>query len=271
MKKVLGIAFAVLIVASIGAALLISNIWQHDRDSFINLIHRPNEWPWINIPLFLETDHEETIYLDRKENQLPIQEGDTLRVSTSYGEIKIIQSDNIQDEVLFSLSGDLPAHHDWHIQAEKTDQLALYTLEVPAVILNGSNQTLYLEVHVPRDLTLDLDLSTHVGEITVLGDYGNVNMINQLGAVRFEGSSNNMTFHLNLGDADIQLDDFKEIHGAVDLGNIHLAIDDDIDNKHYILETNLGSIQKDAHFYDTIGGDEVRLSTDLGDIQLERR
>ncbi len=278
MKKILGIALIIFMVASIATAILAMQVVGEGRIDVNDFFDGHVRWNWNNEEdtLHWNWNDENETYVEIEEQlaTLPLSAGDTVRVSTAYGRILVQESATLKDQVEFSLSGRMPASRTWSVSSEKEGSTANYRLDIPEIHFAqdwDEPGDLFLTVTVPTGMVLDLDLSTNLGEIVAEGNYGDVDIENNLGALRFKGTVDDLAFHLDLGDADIEVVDFGSITGSVNLGSIDLTVDDDIEGKHYIAETGLGSVKYHGDFYDTMNGERVELRTDLGDIQLWRK
>lgn len=264
MKKTLGIALIVFVIASVAFGTTVNGLLRSGRFSWEGVdLH----WSDRDVP---HVDIEEEI------RTLPVKAGDQIRVSTEYGTIRVRQDDTLSEEVRFALSGRIPENMDYRLDVDKTGDTASYTLDVPTIRLDGGfgkREHLDLTVLVPDEPVFDLTLSTNLGKIDVNGAYGDVSIHNDLGAVELYGAVKELFFRLNLGDADIDLYDFERVDGAVDLGSIRLTVDDDVDLQGLgvDLDVDLGHIERDEAFRDTMSGEDIRLSTNLGDIRVERR
>lgn len=278
MKKVLGIALIIFVVASIATATLALQVFNDGSITVPDLFDGHILWNWDDEDdtLHWNWDDENLEYnlIEEQLTSLPLVDGDTVRVKTSYGRILVQQDSALTDQVNFSLSGRIPASRTWSVTSEKEGSTAYYRLSIPQIQVNkdwDGLSELNLTVTVPEGFVLDLDLETNLGEITAEGHYGDVDIENSLGALRFKGAVDDLNFQLDLGDADIEVYEFDTITGSVNLGSIELIVDDDVEGKHYIAETGLGSVKYHGDFYDTINGENVELRTDLGDIQLWRK
>ena len=278
MKKILGIALIIFVAASIATIVLAVQVIGTEGFSVNELFDGHLRWHWDDeddtIRWNWNNGNDEYIDIDEQRKTLPLSEGDTVRVSTAYGRIRVTESDTLTNQVEFSLSGRMPASRTWTVESDKDGTVAYYRLEIPEVHLNqdwDEPGELRLDVTVPRDARVHLDLSTHLGEIAAEGTFLDVDIENNLGSLRFTGVADDLDFQLDLGDANIELYDVGTVTGFVNLGSIDLVVDDDLEGKYYIAETSLGSVQYHGEFYDTMDGERVELRTDLGDIELWRR
>lgn len=264
MKKALGMALIVFVIASLAFGTAVNELLRNGRFS------------WEDVDLrWTDRDVAHT-NIDEDVRTLPLQAGDHIQVDTEYGTIRVRQDEDLSEEVRFELNGRIPENMDYRLDVEKAGDTARYTLDVPTIRLDGGwgeGEHLDLTVHVPDEPEFDLTLSTNLGKIDVQGDYQDVSIHNDLGAVELFGSVDHLFFRLDLGDADIDLYGLEGVDGAVDLGSIRLTVDDDVDVRQLgvDLDVDLGHIERDDAFRGTMGGDDIRLSTNLGDIRVERR